>query len=266
MESEKTSSEDSSKACGEGSGAKGSEEKSDGQGGNGSNNSNQQGANGADAAVSSWLASLLGSSNASKSNSSSATTEQIPPTKQPTVVVPERRSGSSIVEEEESVSKRRKTGEETGGEIDEGMNCGEKPGREEKGLISVLPSEAATVKEKMQEEALNEKEENDAAISVTAEELLLYDVIFCSEGIYKEDSFDALSTILQKKLKKNGKAYFAGKRLYFGCGGGTLYFKDFLEKKYNTKNEMKKFDINVARVIDNKQENIREILEITKLW
>ncbi|KAF4741521.1 26S proteasome non-ATPase regulatory subunit 6, partial [Perkinsus olseni] len=57
----------------------------------------------------------------------------------------------------------------------------------------------------------------------------LFDLILSSEGIYKQTSFEPLLAMLIDLLDpENGVALFAGKRLYFGCGGGTAPFMRFI--------------------------------------
>ena len=85
---------------------------------------------------------------------------------------------------------------------------------------------------------------------------LLFDLVICSEGIYSVDHFPALARILSESLAPNGSALFAGKRYYFGCGGGTMAFSAYLAERG--------FKCEVITKIENGRSNIREILEIRK--
>merc|ERR550534_2679667 len=82
-----------------------------------------------------------------------------------------------------------------------------------------------------------------------------FDLILSSEGVYKLESFPLLVAILEKHLKADGIALFAGKRYYFGCGGGTEAFVRNLPPTLEAK---------VVEVIEDKRSNIREIVEIRK--
>ncbi|CAD7944602.1 unnamed protein product [Amoebophrya sp. A25] len=82
------------------------------------------------------------------------------------------------------------------------------------------------------------------------------DVILCSEGIYKEETFPVLYKLLLAKLRpKTGIALFAGKKFYFGCGGGTRLFADYVRSQ-----QERALEVEVLQEIKNKKSNIREIL------
>ncbi|CBZ55172.1 Chromosome 1 open reading frame 156, isoform CRA_a, related [Neospora caninum Liverpool] len=57
-----------------------------------------------------------------------------------------------------------------------------------------------------------------------------FDWIVASECIYRPKLFGTLRQLLKTRLKRSGKALVAGKRYYFGLGGGTLPFLHFLRK------------------------------------
>ncbi|CAJ1454205.1 unnamed protein product [Effrenium voratum] len=80
---------------------------------------------------------------------------------------------------------------------------------------------------------------------------LCYDVMLASEAIYKEDSYDDLLAIFSLAQC----AYVAGKRFYFGCGGGTASFARVAEAKG--------FEVSTAEVLEDGRSNIREILRLT---
>eukprot|EP00382_Lankesteria_abbotti_P002764 CAMPEP_0113847954 /NCGR_PEP_ID=MMETSP0372-20130328/2181_1 /TAXON_ID=340204 /ORGANISM="Lankesteria abbotti" /LENGTH=251 /DNA_ID=CAMNT_0000817329 /DNA_START=103 /DNA_END=855 /DNA_ORIENTATION=+ /assembly_acc=CAM_ASM_000359 len=56
-----------------------------------------------------------------------------------------------------------------------------------------------------------------------------FDLVVCSEGTYRRESFAALKNILLTCMKVDGQAFFAMKRLYFGVGGGTRDFCSFID-------------------------------------
>jgi Lysine methyltransferase len=81
-----------------------------------------------------------------------------------------------------------------------------------------------------------------------------YDIIICSEGIYSTEHFDALREILKTCLRpETGVAYFAGKKYYFGCGGGTTGFAAYLGDVFTSE---------VVEKFQDGKSNIREILKI----
>ena len=84
----------------------------------------------------------------------------------------------------------------------------------------------------------------------------LYDIILCCEGIYSTDHFAALKSVLLNHLRPGtGCAYFAGKKYYFGCGGGTMSFAGFVAPEFQCEA--------VERIADGKS-NIREIIKIVR--
>lgn len=84
----------------------------------------------------------------------------------------------------------------------------------------------------------------------------LFDVILCCEGIYSTENFPALKRIIMKFLKPgNSSAYFAGKKYYFGCGGGTMSFGEFVAPEFHCEA--------VEKIQDGKS-NIREIIKVTR--
>ncbi|CAJ1334309.1 unnamed protein product [Effrenium voratum] len=109
---------------------------------------------------------------------------------------------------------------------------------------------------------------------------LCYDVMLASEAIYKEDSYDDLLAIFSLAQC----AYVAGKRFYFGCGGGTeFHAEDSIqtqlapngtEASFARAAEAKGFEVSTAEVLEDLRSisglqlqdgrsNIREILRLT---
>ena len=83
-----------------------------------------------------------------------------------------------------------------------------------------------------------------------------FDLILSSETIYNTDYYPKLYSILYNQLSTNGCALFAAKTHYFGVGGGTLDFTQYLTKKGI-------FNVEVAHKIDDGV--CREILKVTWL-
>jgi hypothetical protein len=79
------------------------------------------------------------------------------------------------------------------------------------------------------------------------------DIILSSECIYREDLFTAHAGVIERSLPPHGIALLAAKRYYFGCGGGTIEFSEFLAS--NTE-----LIADLAEVFENGVSNTREIL------
>ncbi|KAF4713046.1 26S proteasome non-ATPase regulatory subunit 6 [Perkinsus olseni] len=86
----------------------------------------------------------------------------------------------------------------------------------------------------------------------------LFDLMLSSEGIYKQTSFEPLLAMLIDLLDpENGVALFAGKKLYFGCGGGTAPFMSFVEDHYSDT-----LTCRSVALFEDARSNIREIVEV----
>jgi SAM-dependent methyltransferase len=81
------------------------------------------------------------------------------------------------------------------------------------------------------------------------------DIILSSECVYREDLFESHSHVIERILAPDGIALVAAKRYYFGCGGGTIEFADYVAQKTALKAEL-------AAVFENGMSNTREILAI----
>jgi len=88
-----------------------------------------------------------------------------------------------------------------------------------------------------------------------SEGVATYDVVIAAEAIYNVDAYKDLSDLLGRCLGDGGVAWFAGKRFYFGCGGGTISFAAHLRELG--------FSVHVARTFEDGRSNIREILQIS---
>ncbi|RQX72620.1 putative chromosome 1 ORF-a, related protein, partial [Toxoplasma gondii CAST] len=68
-----------------------------------------------------------------------------------------------------------------------------------------------------------------------------FDWILASECIYRPKLFETLRQLFKTRLKRgSGKAVVAGKRYYFGLGGGTLPFLHFLRKAESEERERRR--------------------------
>ena len=81
------------------------------------------------------------------------------------------------------------------------------------------------------------------------------DIVLSSECVYREDLFASHSDVIERILAPQGIALVAAKRYYFGCGGGTIEFADYLAQKTALKADL-------AAVFENGMSNTREILAI----
>jgi SAM-dependent methyltransferase len=57
-----------------------------------------------------------------------------------------------------------------------------------------------------------------------------FDLIFTSETIYDEKSYDNLLSLLKRSLKSDGTVMIGAKTCYFGVGGGTRSFEQFVDQ------------------------------------
>ena len=94
--------------------------------------------------------------------------------------------------------------------------------------------------------------------TLSLDEFPKFDLILSSECIYREDLFESFSSVVDNALSPNGVCYVAAKRYYFGCGGGTIEYSDYLSHTplYSS------WHVEVAHIEENGASNTREILEI----
>ncbi len=82
------------------------------------------------------------------------------------------------------------------------------------------------------------------------------DVVLSSECVYRSDLFESHAGVIARSLSPSGVAIIAAKRHYFGCGGGTIDFADFIDNSsFGLKSEL-------VQVFENGMSNTREILEV----
>ena len=83
-----------------------------------------------------------------------------------------------------------------------------------------------------------------------------FDVIISGDTLYNNTNYDKIYNLLINYLNKDGVAYFASKRFYFGVGGGSSEFKKYIIDR-------NQFDISQIKEIKDGINNIRVILKIT---
>ncbi|KAJ8024474.1 Histidine protein methyltransferase 1-like [Holothuria leucospilota] len=77
-----------------------------------------------------------------------------------------------------------------------------------------------------------------------------FDVILTSETIYNTDSVPSLYTLMKRTLKPEGMILVAAKTHYFGVGGGTRLFEEYIQKQLDFRIEVcKKITEGVQREI-----------------
>lgn len=88
-----------------------------------------------------------------------------------------------------------------------------------------------------------------------------FDYILTAETIYNSENYPKLHSLLKTLLKVDGKILLAAKSHYYGVGGGTRLFEDFITKEENfTYESVKVMEANVPREII-KLERIKSLLQ-----
>lgn len=85
---------------------------------------------------------------------------------------------------------------------------------------------------------------------------LSWDAIIAAEAIYRPETYADLAALMDRCLAPAGVAWFAGKRFYFGCGGGTASFASFLRDRG--------FRVDTEVAIEDGRSNVREILRVVR--
>jgi hypothetical protein len=117
-----------------------------------------------------------------------------------------------------------------------------------------------------------------------------YDIIIASETLYTIQSCYETALLIYRHLTPmTGRAYIATKRYYFGVGGGTDCFRTYCEEisssniinNHNKEHEEEtvvdgintkistttyQLHLNIVQVYDNGTGNIREIIQVTKIY
>jgi len=83
-----------------------------------------------------------------------------------------------------------------------------------------------------------------------------FDIIISGDTLYNNANYEKIYNLIKNNLNKDGEAYFASKRFYFGVGGGSSEFRQYITDR----NE---FQIEQVKTIKDGINNIRVILKIT---
>ena len=83
-----------------------------------------------------------------------------------------------------------------------------------------------------------------------------FDVIISGDTLYNNLNYEKIYNLIKNNLNKDGEAYFASKRFYFGVGGGSSEFRQYIT-------ERNEFEISQVKTIKDGINNIRVILKIT---
>ena len=88
------------------------------------------------------------------------------------------------------------------------------------------------------------------------EEVGPYDLILCSEGLYREETFDDLTQTILGLLSPGGTCYLSSKRFYFGVGGGSAPYLHWLGSRARG---------DVVWTSEDGQSNVRDIIKLNLL-
>ena len=83
-----------------------------------------------------------------------------------------------------------------------------------------------------------------------------FDVIISGDTLYNNSNYEKIYNLIKNNLNKGGEAYFASKRFYFGVGGGSSEFRQYITDRND-------FEISQVKTIKDGINNIRVILKIT---
>ena len=83
-----------------------------------------------------------------------------------------------------------------------------------------------------------------------------FDIIISGDTLYNNSNYEKIYNLIKNNLNKDGEAFFASKRFYFGVGGGSSEFRQYISDR----NE---FQIEQVKTIKDGINNIRVILKIT---
>jgi SAM-dependent methyltransferase len=85
-----------------------------------------------------------------------------------------------------------------------------------------------------------------------------FDIIVSADTIYNINNYESFYSILKQKLNKPGICFICSKKFYFGVGGGTSQFINFVEQKGD-------FSVRVVKEYNDGVSNIRQVIEIKYL-
>ena len=83
-----------------------------------------------------------------------------------------------------------------------------------------------------------------------------FDIIISGDTLYNNANYEKIYNLIKNNLNKDGEAYFASKRFYFGVGGGSSEFRQYITDRND-------FKIEQVKTIKDGINNIRVILKIT---
>ena len=82
-----------------------------------------------------------------------------------------------------------------------------------------------------------------------------FDIIISADTIYNVENYESFYSVIKDKLNYPGICFVCSKKFYFGVGGGTSQFIDFVVQKGD-------FCIKIVKEFNDGMSNIRQILEI----
>lgn len=82
-----------------------------------------------------------------------------------------------------------------------------------------------------------------------------FDIIVSADTLYNMENYDSLYQSIVKNLNNPGICFIASKKYYFGVGGGTSQFIEYVKAKGE-------FDIKCVQEINDGISNMRQILEM----
>lgn len=82
-----------------------------------------------------------------------------------------------------------------------------------------------------------------------------FDMIVSADTLYNIENYDSFYNVINTHLKNPGICFISSKKFYFGVGGGTSQFIEYVKAKGD-------FEITSVKEINDKISNIRQILEI----
>lgn len=89
-----------------------------------------------------------------------------------------------------------------------------------------------------------------------------YDVVLTADTVYATEQVEELVHCMVGVIAPRGCALVAGKKYYFGVGGGTRAFRKRLEEVGGEKGVQ--FEVTVVKEICDGVSNVREILKVTR--
>jgi 2-polyprenyl-3-methyl-5-hydroxy-6-metoxy-1,4-benzoquinol methylase len=82
-----------------------------------------------------------------------------------------------------------------------------------------------------------------------------FDIIISADTIYNLNNYDSFYSVIKEKMNNPGICFICSKKFYFGVGGGTSQFIDYV----STKGE---FEVKVVKEFNDGMSTIRQIIEL----